>query len=102
MAMTTLVYPSRSALRQVSSRRAWTATLPFATASRRSLATVIEKSDQDFGVPVVDFKPFWNGSEQRNEVGKAVVKAFKEVGFMYIKNHQIPQDKIDYAFKQVC
>jgi isopenicillin N synthase-like dioxygenase len=53
-------------------------------------------------VPVVDFSLFNHGStEERIQTGKDIVKAFKEVGFVYLVNHQIGEEEIDEAFKQV-
>lgn len=53
-------------------------------------------------MPVVDFGKFWTGSKaDRLAISKGVVKAFKEIGFMYISNHNIEQGVIDNAFKQV-
>ncbi len=53
-------------------------------------------------VPVVDFSLFTHGSpEQRIQTGQDIVKAFKEVGFVYLVNHQVGGEEIDEAFKQV-
>lgn len=64
---------------------------------------VVMQSDIQFNVPVVDFGKFWSGSKaDRVEISRHVVKAFKEIGFMYISNHNIEQSVIDNTFKQVC
>jgi len=60
------------------------------------------QSDQQLQVPVVDFGKFWTGSQaDRLAISRDVVKAFKDIGFMYISNHPIDQSVIDEAFQEV-
>jgi non-haem dioxygenase in morphine synthesis N-terminal len=60
------------------------------------------QADQNFHVPVVNFSKFWSGSPQdRLAVSNEVVRAFKEVGFLYIKNHNIDQNIIARTFHEV-
>ncbi|KAG8990447.1 hypothetical protein FRB94_000302 [Tulasnella sp. JGI-2019a] len=70
----------------------------------RSLATLAEKtrSDATFTIPVIDFGKFISSDDAsaKKSTAKDVVDAFKEVGFVYLKNHGIPQSKIDTAFHQ--
>ncbi|THH31050.1 hypothetical protein EUX98_g3137 [Antrodiella citrinella] len=49
-------------------------------------------------IGVVDFKPFLDGSDKQG-VGAAIVKSFKETGFVYLMNHGLAQEKIDEMFK---
>ncbi|QPG75301.1 hypothetical protein FOA43_002652 [Brettanomyces nanus] len=43
-------------------------------------------------VPVIDFKPFLEGTaEGKENVGKKMIGAMRDIGFMYIINHGIPQ-----------
>lgn len=43
-------------------------------------------------VPLVDFKPFLEGSQaDKIKTGKEMVRIMKDVGFMYIINHGIPE-----------
>ncbi|KAF8325168.1 Clavaminate synthase-like protein [Cantharellus anzutake] len=64
----------------------------------RSLATV---SDQHFRVPVIDFAPFWSDSEgMKKEVARQVVDAFKNIGFMYIKNHGVDEVFVQEVFHE--
>ncbi|KAF8320839.1 Clavaminate synthase-like protein [Clavulina sp. PMI_390] len=58
-------------------------------------------TDQQFSVPVVDFGKFWTGTpDDKLAISQQVVKAFKEIGFMYISNHNIPQPVIENVFKE--
>ncbi|GMF02515.1 unnamed protein product [Ambrosiozyma monospora] len=46
-----------------------------------------------FQVPVIDFYPFLHGShDDKLKVGKEMVTAMREVGFMYVMNHGITQE----------
>jgi len=58
-------------------------------------------SNQQLQVPVVDFGKFWTGSQaDRLAISRDVVKAFKDIGFMYISNHPIDQNVIDKVFQE--
>ncbi|PCH40084.1 thymine dioxygenase [Wolfiporia cocos MD-104 SS10] len=50
------------------------------------------------GIPIVDFQAFLDGSGKQ-EVADAVVETFKSVGFVYLVNHGLPQEKIDTMFE---
>jgi len=56
---------------------------------------------KDFTIPVIDFEPFRSGSEAAKEaVARDVVNAFKEVGFIYIKNHGVDDTTISNVFTE--
>lgn len=66
---------------------------PRATASvlaRRGLATVAPAAGA-FQIPVIDFAKFKSeaGLKQRQQTAEEVVTAFKESGFIYLRNHGI-------------
>ena len=48
-------------------------------------------------VKVVDFAPFLDGSD-RQSVSNAILDSFKTIGFVYLINHGLPQNKIDSMF----
>ncbi|RPD62426.1 thymine dioxygenase [Lentinus tigrinus ALCF2SS1-7] len=50
------------------------------------------------GISVVDFKPFLDGSAKQ-DVASAILDSFKRVGFVYLINHGIPEDKIKGMFE---
>ncbi|KAH8915398.1 Clavaminate synthase-like protein [Atractiella rhizophila] len=51
-------------------------------------------------VPVVDFGKFLNGNEaEKLESGAEVLDAFKNVGFVYLSNHGIPDSKLSKVFE---
>ena len=53
------------------------------------------------GVPVVDFAPFYYGTEtERAAVCLEVFNAFKDIGFVTLVNHGVDVDLIDNTFKQ--
>ncbi|KAG8965047.1 hypothetical protein FRC03_001002 [Tulasnella sp. 419] len=61
------------------------------------------RSDATFAIPVVDFSKFLDSTADisaRKSTAKEVVDAFKEVGFVYLKNHGIDDRTIDHAFKK--
>lgn len=52
-------------------------------------------------IPVIDFSPFLSDDpEGKQAVAQAIYRACHEVGFMYLKNHGIPQAAIAQAFEQ--
>jgi isopenicillin N synthase-like dioxygenase len=53
------------------------------------------------GISIVDFGPFLDGSKKQ-EVGDAMLDSFERIGFVYLKNHGLPQEKIDVMFNWVC
>ncbi|KAG8901880.1 hypothetical protein FRB99_005020 [Tulasnella sp. 403] len=67
---------------------------------RRCLATLAERtrSDDTFGIPVVDFGKFRSSEAGKKDTAKEIVDAFKEVGFVYLKNHGVDERKISNAF----
>jgi isopenicillin N synthase-like dioxygenase len=47
---------------------------------------------KDYGVPVVDFQPFLDGTpEGKLATGKEMVRVMREIGFMYVTNHGIEE-----------
>ncbi|KZT57844.1 flavonol synthase/flavanone 3-hydroxylase [Calocera cornea HHB12733] len=57
----------------------------------------------DFGgnpVPIVDFGLFLNppSPEAKKATANSIVQAFGTVGFVYLMNHGIPQDKVDECY----
>ena len=51
-------------------------------------------------VHTVDFGPFRDGSN-RQAVANEILDSFKSIGFLYLVNHGMPQDKIDSMFRWV-
>jgi len=58
------------------------------------------RSDSTFGIPVIDFAPFRlaEDTSDKRQTANELVTAFKEVGFVYLKNHGIESDVVDNAF----
>jgi len=52
-------------------------------------------------VPVIDFAAFRNpaSQNQRKETADAIVQAFRTVGFVYLLNHGIPQEKVAECYE---
>ncbi|MEB3232483.1 MAG: 2-oxoglutarate and iron-dependent oxygenase domain-containing protein [Leptolyngbyaceae bacterium] len=52
-------------------------------------------------IPIIDFSPFLNDNpEGKQQVAQTIYHACHEVGFMYLKNHGVPQGAIAQAFEQ--
>ena len=52
-------------------------------------------------IPVIDFGPYFAGDTGALEtLGAEVRQACETIGFLYIKNHGVPQDLIDGTFEQ--
>ncbi|EKG16424.1 hypothetical protein MPH_06393 [Macrophomina phaseolina MS6] len=51
-------------------------------------------------VPIVDFGPFYTGDDAvKKAVAERLDEALHTVGFVYLKNHGVPQEKVDKAFE---
>lgn len=60
----------------------------------------LDYSQADFSVPIVDFAPFLHGNkQQRSQTAQEMVQVMKEVGFMYVVNHGIPQEDQERMFE---
>ena len=53
---------------------------------------------------MIDFQNFRNsGNEsEKKATAREVVAAFKEVGFVYLRNYGISEDTVQNAFMKVC
>jgi hypothetical protein len=50
-------------------------------------------------IPVVDFAKATNGTrEEKERVAKSIDDAFRNVGFVYLKNHGVPLEMVDECF----
>ncbi|KAL6878575.1 hypothetical protein J3F83DRAFT_239395 [Trichoderma novae-zelandiae] len=55
---------------------------------------------QHSSIPVIDLAPARSGSgEDVQTVAKELYQAFKNVGFAYVKNHGVPEDVVEEAFR---
>jgi isopenicillin N synthase-like dioxygenase len=58
--------------------------------------------EADVAIPIIDLGPIRSGTpDEALATGRQVYEAFRDVGFAYIRNHGVPQEKIDEAFKWV-
>lgn len=56
----------------------------------------------DSTIPLIDFDRFLNGSDDdRRSVASKIDAAFRSVGFFYLGNHGIAEDKVDECFRWV-
>jgi isopenicillin N synthase-like dioxygenase len=54
-------------------------------------------------IAVVSFDSFINGNdEDKRAVAKQLYRAFSTVGWVYLKDHGIPQERVDEMFGLVC
>ncbi|KAJ7854610.1 thymine dioxygenase [Mycena leptocephala] len=52
----------------------------------------------DSGIAIIDFAPFLDGSNKQ-EVANAMLASFKDIGFVYLLNHGIPQERVTQMFE---
>lgn len=64
--------------------------------------TINDDTNDNGGVNVgiVDFGPFLDGTDKQG-VGDAMLEAFKTIGFVYIVNHGLEQERIEEMFEWV-
>ncbi|CCM04877.1 uncharacterized protein FIBRA_07070 [Fibroporia radiculosa] len=71
---------------------------------RRTLATLAEdvKSDSTFRIPLIDFSKFRSASSpsEKRRTADEIVNGFKEVGFIYLEKHGIPDSTIKHVFQK--
>jgi isopenicillin N synthase-like dioxygenase len=54
-------------------------------------------------IPVVDFAKAANGTrEEKEQVATSIDNAFRNVGFVYLKNHGVPLNMVNECFDWVC
>lgn len=59
-------------------------------------------------IPIVDFSAYTSDQHSdhdlaaRTEVARQIDKAFRTAGFVYLKNHGVPQDQVERCFEWVC
>jgi isopenicillin N synthase-like dioxygenase len=54
-------------------------------------------------VPLIDFSKFQSKTpEDTRQVADELFEAFKDSGFVYLQNHNLPQEVVDEAFAWVC
>ena len=53
-------------------------------------------------IPIVDFGKFLSGGkEEKEDVGRQIDDAFRNVGFVYLKNHGVDKKKVESCFEWV-
>ena len=52
-------------------------------------------------VEIVDFGSFLDGSDKEG-VANAILDSFKSIGFVYLVNHSLDEEKISSMFAWVC
>jgi isopenicillin N synthase-like dioxygenase len=53
-------------------------------------------------IPVVDFAKTMNGTrEERENIAQSLDDAFRNVGFVYLKNHGVPPEMVNECFDWV-
>ncbi|TFY78148.1 hypothetical protein EWM64_g5864 [Hericium alpestre] len=69
---------------------------------RRSLATVLQSTDAAFRIPIIDFNEFRNATtiSEKRKTADQVVNGFKDVGFIYLSGHGIPEPVVNQAFQK--
>jgi len=51
-------------------------------------------------IPVIDLSPCWSDdSGEVDQCSRDIVKAFSEVGFVYLTNHRVPQNQLENVLK---
>ncbi|KAI0921879.1 hypothetical protein AcW1_004263 [Taiwanofungus camphoratus] len=71
---------------------------------QRTLATLTEdvRSDSTFRIPLIDFSKFRAATSlsEKRHTADEVVNGFKEVGFIYLNKHGIPDSVVKHVFSK--
>lgn len=61
------------------------------------------KSDTTFRIPLIDFSKYRAAASlsEKRRTADEIVSGFKEVGFIYLDNHGIPESTIRHTFQKV-
>ncbi|GJE99942.1 clavaminate synthase-like protein [Phanerochaete sordida] len=61
---------------------------------------VANDQEPPFTIPLIDFNKFMNASDslEKHQTAEDIVRAFKEVGFIYLNNHGVPGIAISTVF----
>ena len=65
------------------------------TSSRNALVSPVTTARREFEIPVIDIAGFDDSPARRSAIAAQVDRAAREVGFMQIRGHGIPQATID-------
>ncbi|KAF8453858.1 hypothetical protein BGX38DRAFT_1175922 [Terfezia claveryi] len=58
-------------------------------------------SDEGLFIPLIDFSHFLHGTvEEKQACAKAIVSGFRDAGFIYLKNHGIPEETVKDLFQK--
>ncbi|TFK55599.1 Clavaminate synthase-like protein [Heliocybe sulcata] len=72
--------------------------------ARCTLATLAEdvKSGTNFRIPLIDFSKFTQAktADEKKRTAQDIVDGFREVGFVYLDKHGIPDWQVENAFKK--
>jgi len=62
-----------------------------------------QKDDSAVQIPLIDFSKFRKAASpaEKRQVSDELVQGFKDVGFIYLKNHGIPESDIANVFQKV-
>lgn len=65
--------------------------------------TLLSLQAPSFRIPLIDFGKFLNASTdvEKRQTAQEVVNGFKEVGFIYLSKHGIPDSTVANAFQKV-
>jgi len=63
----------------------------------------VQANDSAFRIPLIDFSKFREAASpaEKRQAADNVVQAFKDVGFVYLTGHGIPETTISTVFQKV-
>ncbi|KAM4054594.1 2OG-Fe(II) oxygenase superfamily protein [Hirsutella rhossiliensis] len=65
------------------------------------MATDAAVSKEGLFIPLIDFSKFLEGTaDERATTAKAILDGFQTAGFVYLKNHEVPADKLRHTFSR--
>jgi len=59
------------------------------------------QADSAFRIPVIDFSKSRASDSEKHQTAEKLVAAFKDSGFVYLRNHGIPEKTVTGVFERV-
>lgn len=90
-----------SAVKQLNSKDDITTSSTLLTTTMKPEAVTTAVSQDSLEIPLIDFSAFLTGDQAtKKSTAQAILAGFQNAGFIYLKNHGIPQPVVKSTFDE--